>query len=437
MNGVNARFLIAAVLLAGFFSGGPTLASDDEDRTEYVVANLPSLGGTVSSGNSLNDLGWASGTSNLPGDVKQHAILWLHGVGIDLGTLGGPNSGVIWPVKNVRGVISGIAETDAADPLGERWSCSAFFPTRTGKTCRGVVWERGTIRALPTLGGNNGFATGSNNRRQVVGWTETAVHDPTCVPPQVLQFRAVVWGPGKDQIEALPSLPGDSAGAATAINDRGQVVGISGICDRAVGRFSAAHAVLWENGAVADIGNLGGVAWNTPMAMNEWGDVVGFSNVSPSDGGAFNAHAFLWNKRDGIRDLGTLPGDAISQALGINNWRQVVGISCTAGFVTCRGFLWQDGVMTDLNSLVAPGYADQIFAAGDINDLGQITGQAFNPTTNEFSAFLAVPEQGDRDDRGPGSPRARATGQRGAPVALPGHVRQMLLRQLGLAEDDR
>ena len=90
------------------------------------------------------------------------------------------------------------------------------------------------------------------------------------------------------------------------------------------------------------------------------------------DGGAFNAHAFLWTKRDGIRDLGTLPGDALSQALGINNWRQVVGISCTTGFASCRGFLWQNGAMTDLNSIVAPGYSDHIYAAGDINDLGRI-----------------------------------------------------------------
>jgi hypothetical protein len=56
----------------------------------------------------------------------------------------------------------------------------------------------------------------------------------------------------------------------------------------------------------------------------------------------------------------------------------------------------------------------------------------------DISAFLAVPEhRSDREDRGTGSLRARANGQRGAPVALPGHVRQMLLRQLGLAEDDR
>jgi len=131
------------------------------------------------------------------------------------------------------------------------------------------------------------------------------------------------------------------------------------------------------------------------------------------DGGAFNAHAFLWTKRDGIRDLGTLPGDALSQALGINNWRQVVGISCTTGFASCRGFLWQNGAMTDLNSIVAPGYSDHVYAAGDINDLGRITGQAFNPTTNEYSAFLAVPEHGNgRGQSGTASSRPQTSSQR-------------------------
>lgn len=206
-----------------------------------------------------------------------------------------------------------------------------------------------------------------------------------------MQFRAAIWGPGRDEVQELPPVAGDSTSAATGINNQGQVIGISGICGTAVGAFSAAHAVLWEHGKPIDIGNLGGVAWNTPMALNQWGDVVGFSNVSASDGDSFNAHAFLWTKREGIRDLGTLPGDALSQALGINNRGQIVGISCTAGFASCRGFLWQDGVMTDLNTLVVSTGTDPIFSAGDIDDFGRITGQTFNAATNVASAFVAVP----------------------------------------------
>src|SRR5262249_57391142 len=138
--------------------------------------------------------------------------------------------------------------------------------------------------------------TGANHRGEIVGWAENTVHDPTCVPPQVLQFRAVEWGPGPDEIRELPPLPGDTVSAATALNSRGQVVGISGICDRAVGRFSAIHAVLWEKGTVADIGNLGGGAWNTPMALNEWCDVACSSDITAPGGAAFNSPTFLWTR---------------------------------------------------------------------------------------------------------------------------------------------
>src|SRR5207253_7353663 len=62
-------------------------------------------------------------------------------------------------------------------------------------------------RASDVGGGTIGFATGSNNRRQVGRWTGTTMQDPTCVTPQVLQFRPVIWRPGKDQIEVLPQCP--------------------------------------------------------------------------------------------------------------------------------------------------------------------------------------------------------------------------------------
>jgi probable HAF family extracellular repeat protein len=390
----RVAFLTPVLLLAAAATP-PAQARADQahNRTGYEVSNLASLGGTDSAGNSVNNRGWIAGYSNKAGDQTRHATLWRHGSIVDLGTLGGPNSSVAWPVKNNRGVVAGIAETAKLNPLGEAWSCSAFFPgDPTGHICRGFVWEAGKMRALPTLGGYNGFATGVNQRGQVVGWAENTVHEPTCNPPQVLQFRAVIWGPRNDRIQELPPLRGDTVTAATAINDRGQVIGISGICDNAVGRFSARHAVLWEKGMVTNIGNLGGVAWHTPMAINDHGDVVGFSNPPGDADGRFIAHAFLWTRHGGIADLGTLPGDTTSQALGINTRRQVVGLSCGAS--GCRAFLWDDGVMTDLNTLVAPGIAGHLVFANDINNAGVITGQTFDPQTGNLLAFKATPSHG-------------------------------------------
>jgi probable HAF family extracellular repeat protein len=244
------------------------------------------------------------------------------------------------------------------------------------------------MTALPTLGGNNGYAAGANNRGQVIGWAENTVHDPTCVAPQVLQFRAVVWEPREGRVQELSPLAGDSTSAATAINDEGAVVGISGSCDVAVGRFSAAHAVRWEDGAPTDLGNLGGVAWNTPTAINHRGDIAGFSDLPGDQGGGIRAHAVLWERGQSIQDLGTLDGDVLSLAFGLNDRRQVVGQSIGAG--GSRGFLWEDGAMTDLNGLVAPG-SPHIIYANDVNDRGEIVGQACQPCAGETFAVRLIP----------------------------------------------
>jgi probable HAF family extracellular repeat protein len=407
--------LVTAILASG--------ASGASQRTmpNYDVQELGSLGGTFSAGASINNIGWVAGNSAVAsGDL--HAALWRFGSITDLGTFGGPgtNSAVLWPVKNELGAISGIAETDELNPLNEIWSCGFFF-TQSRHNCAGFVWENGSKRALPTLGGYNSFATGTNNRRQTVGWAETTVHDSSCVAPQVLQFLAVIWGPGEDDVQALPPLPGDHASSATAINDDGQVVGISGDCDRAFGRFSAKHSVLWENGVPIDIGDLGGVAWNTPMAMNRKGDIVGFANRSAADGGAFRPRAFLSTKPGRIVDLGALGDDPYSQALGINEDRQVVGVSYSEGFATCRAFLWEQGVMTDLSDL-APDYSGQLCSPNDIDDLGRITGQAVQQATGRSVAFLATP-QASRSHVGVASSRAGD-----APAASWGRVRNVMLR---------
>jgi probable HAF family extracellular repeat protein len=263
------------------------------------------------------------------------------------------------------------------------------------------VWENGVTRELPTLGGNHSFGAGVNNRGLVVGWAETPVLDPTCSPTstQVLQFRAVIWNPkngskGKIKARALRPFPGDSTSAATAINDRGQVVGISGDCDQAVGRFSARHAVRWDkNGKASEIPNLGGAAWHTPMDINDQGDVVGFSNpAGGADPGAFAAQAFLWT--DGAAtatNLGTLGGDALSQAFAINSRGQIVGVSF-GGSSGARAFLWEDGVLMNLNDLVniAP---DVLQSAQDINDAGQITGRVREAATGRILTFVATPKQ--------------------------------------------
>jgi len=359
-------------------------------QLQYTITDLPSLGGTNSRANSINNRTWLAGYSNLSGNASRHASLWRGRALTDLGTLGGPNSAVTWSVKADSGIVAGISQTSTPDPLGEAWSSAAFYPgaTGTGYINLGFVWENGTMRALPTLGGNNGFATGANSRGQIVGWAENAIHDPTCVPPQQLQFRPVVYGPKANQIAEFPLPAGDTSGAATAINEQGQAVGISGICNQAVGRHTAKHALLWDKGKIIDLGNLGAPYWNTPTNINQRGDVVGFAGA-PNDPDANFLQAFIWTPESGMKPLGFLPGDVHSEAYGINEKRQVVGLSCDADG-NCRAFMWQNGVMTDLNSAKPASYAAILEQARDINEAGEIAGRSLD-STGVRRAFLATP----------------------------------------------
>jgi probable HAF family extracellular repeat protein len=288
---------------------------------------------------------------------------------------------------------------------------------------------------LPTLGGDNGYAAGMNDLGQIAGWAETTFHDPTCNPPQVLQFEAVVYGPGPGEIHPLPPYPGDPDGSATAVNDKGQIVGISGLCSNAVGGLSAKHALLWENGVPTDIGSLGGQAWNTPTAINQQGDVVGFSDLPNDDPAHPNYHAFLWTRKTGIRDLGTLPGDVRSQALGINDRGQVVGLSVDPSH-HLRAFLWQDGAMTDLNTLVPAGSPFLLYA-NDINDRGEITGEAFDSSSGTAPAYLLVPAR-QRQEAAANVSRAALDGGRSR-VAVPDTVRRQVTRRfaLGFLDSER
>ena len=415
--GVISTILIVAALpiqLAAQDQSG-----DQKSLTNYVVKDLGTLGGTGSVAEGISDRNWVIGSANLPGDQNGHVFLWRDGIKTDLGTLGGPNSSEQWPVKDNRGLIAAVGETSGADPLGEN-----FCGFNTGLTCLGFLWQGGKKTPLPTLGGNNGQALGINNQGQVVGYAENRTVDSTCVPPQVLDFEAVIWGPKTAQVQQLPPLPGDTVTAASGINDHGRVVGVSGVCSD-----PTSHGVIWENRVVTDLGNLGGVLNTIPWAINFDGQVVGQSDLA----GDTTLHAFLWNKRNGMRDLGTLPGDSASLAFGTNNNGQVVGGSCLdATFNSCTAFLWQHGVMSDLNALVKPGSTPlYLFFGNDINSRGEIAAYGFDQSNGEFHAALAIPwqEQQVQDDvRGPAALTTRASDR--PKITLPENIRRLLQQKL-------
>jgi probable HAF family extracellular repeat protein len=434
MKSRTLTYIIAVAALAALAIPLRLAAQDQQkqhsNHTYYSVKDLGTLGGTGAVAEGISDRNWIVGTSNLAGDQSGHAYLWRDGVMTDLGTLGGPNSSEQLPVKDDRGLIAGWAETSNTDPLGED-----FCGFGTGLTCLGFLWQNGVMTPLPTLGGNNGKALGVNNHGQVVGYTENSTRDPTCIPPQLLDFEAVIWGPKSGEIHELFPLPGDTEAAAFGISDKGQAVGASGVCSNG---SLPIHAVLWQkDGKVKNLGSLGGVLNSLPWAINSRGQVVGQSNLA----GDTTVHAFLWTEDNGMQDLGTVPGDSASLSFGINDKGQVVGGSCIdPSFNNCRAFLWQDGVMTDLNTLVKPGSTSlYLFFGNDINSQGEIAAYAFDQSNGEFRAAVAIPC--DREHASDEACSGGAQGRTGSvsdttqspTVNLPENVRQLLRRRLRFA----
>jgi probable HAF family extracellular repeat protein len=125
--------------------------------------------------------------------------------------------------------------------------------------------------------------------------------------------------------------------------------------------------LLWQrDGTVIDLGNLGGTGQapalgNWAISINEQGQVVG-----SSDRGDGTNHAFLWTRQTGMQDLGTVPGDTNSGAIGINDEGDVVGVSSDSSG-NLRAFVRQNGVLTDLNTLIPAGSPLYLLLANSIN----------------------------------------------------------------------
>jgi probable HAF family extracellular repeat protein len=390
-------------------------------QTSYTVTDLGILRDewNLSCAMAVNNHGWALTQNgflpnNSPSGVNPLPARDTINIGelkIDLGSLGGPNTNtwMNWGGINDRGQAVGISETLVPDPDGED-----VCALGTGLTCLPFLWQDGQMSALPTLGGNNGQASDINNRGQIAGTAETTDIESTC--PFISHISLpVIWEQGKPQ--PLPTLDHNPDGFVFAINDLGQAVGYSGTCTRAL------HAVLWQGGTAFPLPGIGRGA--IAQGVNNQGQIVGLVG-SP---GTF--YAALWQNAtvDAVTNLGTLPGDFAALATGINSRGQVVGSTMDSSFNWSHAFIWQDGVMADLNTLFPA--SSNLFAtmANKINERGQIVGMGTvlsGPHAGETHAFLATPVHASAGtsiaDVAPTRPKSN----------LPANVNKQLLQRFGL-----
>lgn len=317
-----SKWLLLALVLAPLSAGA-------DPRYQVTV-----VGDASSTAYDINGAGQVVGTYGAGSGM--HGFLWTSGTLTDLGTLGGANSSAVR--INDLGQIVGSADT--AD------GTHAFF------------YSGGMMIDLGTLGGPSSSARGINNAGMVAGaasWSGS---------PYLLD-RAFSWNGGS--LNNLDTLPNGDQSMANGINSAGHIVGSSAISTDDPPEHPA-HAFYYANGAMHDLGTLGGIS-SSASAINDLDQIVGTSGTT----NFYVWHAFLF-KSGAMRDLGALMVDGYSDAFDINGLGQVVGSAEVVGGT--HGFLYEGGSLLDLNSLIDPASGWTIDDARGINDAGQIAGHA-------------------------------------------------------------
>ncbi len=281
---------------------------------------------------------------------------------------------------NEQGLIVGYAGIEPLDPTADPIAVntatqqvfiapsatdSSNFPLGIGTPAlvagttlyQPCAWVRGVPRILRPAGGlPSGFANDANASGVIVGVTYndfTGRQFPAAWP------NAAAYG------VHLTGLGGSRNGVCHAINENNQIAGVI----EGIGGFGFV-GVRWDDpfAAPLPVAPLAGGINSEVIAINEMGDLAGRTSFAD-----FSIEAIAMFADQGTTvALGGL-GGTYSFAHDLNDLRQIVGVANTPE-LEGHGFLWQDGVLSDLNDLIdeANGEYDYVGSAVAIDNQGRI-----------------------------------------------------------------
>jgi probable HAF family extracellular repeat protein len=314
------------------------------------------------------------------------AVMWRDGKIKNLGSLpgGGYESSAV--SVNNRGEVAGVATNLVPDGNSLAfYNPYLWFLVTYGYQTRAFIWDqRDGMQDLGTLGsGTDAEAIQINDRGQVIGNSYTSSAPGACGSPYgpiPLAMGAFIWDKNRGMVD-LGSF-GGTCTTAQAINESGQVVGVSSVAGDGFAR-----AFRWENGSFRDLGGSLGGNNTGAIAISENGQAVGFAYLP----GETVLHATLWRRVGQVIDLGTIGTDPCSIAFGVNNKGQVVGNSSPsdcASFNPSRAFLWENGSLADLNTLIPANSPLYLVYPYTINEKGEIAVNGFDANGIEQAALL-------------------------------------------------
>src|SRR5690348_8777741 len=312
-----------------------------------------------------------------------HAFEWQDGTTTELGALNDDYSAIAYGI-NDKGISAGQSENGTVDAA-----------TGAPQT-RAVLWRRGKIRDLGTLGGTQSMATYINNAGQAaVASLNSDTNDPFLNVPQAnclwnpvngascgqfdfafntyyeaasTQGHAAIWSKGTG-LQDLGTLGGPDS-MAYYVNEAGQVIGWSYTSfDAGASGVPDTHPFFRDpaTGVTTDIGTLGGT-YASVVWMNQSGQATGASNLA----GDTVVHPFVWDPASGLMtDIGSF-GGWYSHPNWINDNGDVVGISSYPDG-TRRAFYWHNGKLKDLGTIGT----DDRSTATCVNNKGLIVGYTF------------------------------------------------------------
>ncbi len=334
MNNVSRNTLVAAATLA--VAASAALAGGPGRFTAHLLPGQGEYGGFAF---DMNQTGGVAGEINTISSIE--AAIWSNG-------------GVMSLTPGTFGSARGL--NDVGQAVGAYDDGSNFLT---------FLYDNGSLTQIMT---DAGFAQANriNNSGLVAGNADGSAAIWTAAGgTQILSFAGVTNGFGN----------------ANAISNTGFVVGETEAASG--GPFTIGRAFRYDSntGAMLDLGTLGGTL-SQALGVNDHGDVVGVASDSLG-----NDKPFLY--RDGFMiDLGLPDGEFSGSAKAINNNGQIIGVDGGGFFGPGTPWLWEDGVKTDIASLVtlAPNFI--LIDVIDINDAGEILVHLRDLDT--FSNFVAL-----------------------------------------------